>query len=88
MTDNESKGVDLFNKCSELMMNIYKCEVPTIRAVNEVATAAGLQLVSSCDLVVGHKDSKYSTPGVNIGLFCSTPSVALSRVDRTTAFGR
>ena len=69
----------LFDTCSSLMKMIVSCSKPVIAEVNGVATAAGCQLVASCDLAIASKDSKFATPGVNIGLFCSTPMVALSR---------
>ena len=73
----------LFNKCSELMMNIINHNKPIIAKVHGAAFAAGCQLVASCDLAYSTKDAIFATPGVNIGLFCSTPMVALSRkVDR------
>jgi enoyl-CoA hydratase/carnithine racemase len=65
--------------CSEMMLSIVHCPKPVIAAVNGVATAAGCQLVATCDLAVASVDACFATPGVNIGLFCSTPMVALSR---------
>lgn len=65
--------------CSVLMQAIVKCPKPVIAAVNGIATAAGCQLVASCDLAVAGETARFATPGVNIGLFCSTPMVALSR---------
>jgi enoyl-CoA hydratase/carnithine racemase len=65
--------------CSEMMLSIVRCPKPVIAAVNGIATAAGCQLVASCDLAVASADARFATPGVNIGLFCSTPMVALSR---------
>src|SRR4026208_476868 len=65
--------------CSEMMLSIVRCPKPVIAAVNGIATAAGCQLVASCDLAVASIDAPFATPGVNIGLFCSTPMVALSR---------
>ena len=70
---------DLFNSCSDLMKLIVECPKPIIAEVNGVATAAGCQLVASCDLAISSENSRFATPGVNIGLFCSTPMVALSR---------
>ena len=70
---------DLFNLCSSLMQIITTCSKPVIAEINGVATAAGCQLVASCDLAIASDLSKFATPGVNIGLFCSTPMVALSR---------
>ncbi len=65
--------------CSTLMQAIVNCPKPVIARVHGIATAAGCQLVASCDLAVAAEEAKFATPGVNIGLFCSTPMVALSR---------
>lgn len=65
--------------CSTLMQAIVACRVPVIAAVEGIATAAGCQLVATCDLAVAADTAAFATPGVNIGLFCSTPMVALSR---------
>lgn len=65
--------------CSDLMQAIVACPKPVIAQITGVATAAGCQLVASCDLAVAANTAKFSTPGVHIGLFCSTPMVALSR---------
>jgi enoyl-CoA hydratase/carnithine racemase len=65
--------------CSTMMQQIVRLPQPVIAAVQGVATAAGCQLVASCDLAVASQAAKFATPGVNIGLFCSTPMVALSR---------
>src|SRR5512134_339254 len=65
--------------CAEMMLAIVRSPKPVIAAVNGIATAAGCQLVASCDLAVAADDARFATPGVNIGLFCSTPMVALSR---------
>lgn len=67
------------DRCAQLMQSIIKCPKPVIAAVEATATAAGCQLVASCDLAVAADTAKFCTPGVNIGLFCSTPMVALSR---------
>lgn len=67
------------NLCSNLMLSIVRLQKPVIAAVEGVATAAGCQLVASCDLAIAGENASFSTPGVNIGLFCSTPMVALSR---------
>jgi enoyl-CoA hydratase/carnithine racemase len=69
----------LFAQCSRLMLSILRLPKPVIARVHGVATAAGCQLVASCDLAVAAEDARFATPGVNIGLFCSTPMVALSR---------
>ena len=66
-------------QCSKLMLSVVHCSKPVIAKVHGVAAAAGCQLVASCDLAVATDDAKFLTPGVNIGLFCSTPMVALSR---------
>ncbi|MFT4784605.1 MAG: enoyl-CoA hydratase/carnithine racemase [Paracoccaceae bacterium] len=65
--------------CSEVMQAIVNCPKPVIAEVTGVATAAGCQLVASCDLAIAAQTAQFSTPGVHIGLFCSTPMVALSR---------
>jgi enoyl-CoA hydratase/carnithine racemase len=69
----------IMSACSEMMLAIVRSPKPVIAAVNGIATAAGCQLVASCDLAVASEDARFATPGVNIGLFCSTPMVALSR---------
>jgi len=69
----------IMSACSEMMQTIVRCPKPVIAAVHGVATAAGCQLVASCDLAVAGEDATFATPGVDIGLFCSTPMVALSR---------
>jgi enoyl-CoA hydratase/carnithine racemase len=68
-----------FALCSELMLAIVRLPKPVIAEVHGIATAAGCQLVATCDLAVAAEDARFATPGVNIGLFCSTPMVALSR---------
>lgn len=75
----ESYFRDLFESCSILMQSIVNCPKPVIAEVDGIATAAGCQLVASCDLAVASDSSSFATPGVNLGLFCSTPMVALSR---------
>ncbi len=81
--DNEDGGEvyfkNLFDSCSALMQLIVNAPQPVIAEVDGVATAAGCQLVASCDLAIASHESKFATPGVNLGLFCSTPMVALSR---------
>jgi enoyl-CoA hydratase/carnithine racemase len=69
----------LFNVCCELMETIQSIPQPVIAQVHGVATAAGCQLAAACDLAVASEDARFATPGVRIGLFCSTPMVALSR---------
>jgi len=68
-----------FQTCSSLMLSVTRSPKPVIAKVHGVATAAGCQLVATCDLAVAAQDARFATPGVNIGLFCSTPMVALSR---------
>ena len=70
---------EIMGACSAMMQSILRCPKPVIAAVNGIATAAGCQLVASCDLAVASSGARFATPGVNIGLFCSTPMVALSR---------
>jgi len=69
----------IFAQCSALMQSVVRHPKPVIARVQGIATAAGCQLVASCDLAVASVAAKFATPGVNIGLFCSTPMVALSR---------
>jgi len=69
----------VFAQCARLMTRIVRLPKPVIARVHGVATAAGCQLVASCDLAVAAENARFATPGVNIGLFCSTPMVALSR---------
>ena len=70
---------NILDQCSSVMQKIVTCTKPVIAEIEGVATAAGCQLVASCDLAVASKDTQFCTPGVHIGLFCSTPMVALSR---------
>jgi enoyl-CoA hydratase/carnithine racemase len=70
---------ELMDRCSLMMQSIVRSPKPFIAAIEGVATAAGCQLVATCDLAVSGVDARFATPGVNIGLFCSTPMVALSR---------
>ena len=76
---NKNKYNKLFNLCSKLMIEIIEGRKPVIAKVHGAAYAAGCQLVASCDLALSSDDAKFATPGVNIGLFCSTPMVAVSR---------
>lgn len=77
----------LFQRCGRLMMAIQQAPVPVIAQVEGVATAAGCQLVAMCDLAVAARSARFAVSGVRLGLFCSTPSVALSRnVSRKQAF--
>lgn len=81
LTDEQGPAyhAEVFQTCSEVMMQIQSHPVPVIAMVNGLATAAGCQLVASCDIAVASDKSSFATPGVNIGLFCSTPGVALGR---------
>jgi enoyl-CoA hydratase/carnithine racemase len=69
----------LFAQCSEMMLTIQRLPVPVIARVQGIATAAGCQLVAMCDLAVASSTARFAVSGVNVGLFCSTPGVALSR---------
>ena len=69
----------ILGQCAKMMQSIIGCPKPVIAAVDGIATAAGCQLVASCDLAIASDRARFSTPGVHIGLFCSTPMVALSR---------
>ena len=75
----KAKYQKLFNLCSKLMLQIVEGKKPVIAKVHGAAFAAGCQLVASCDLAYSTNDAIFATPGVNIGLFCSTPMVAVSR---------
>ena len=78
---------DLFDRCAEVMTGVQKLPQPVIAQVHGIATAAGCQLVASCDLAVAAEGTRFGVNGVNIGLFCSTPMVALSRnIPRKQAF--
>ena len=70
---------DLFGRCGRLMQSIVQCPVPVIARVHGTATAAGCQLVASCDLAVAAESARFAVSGINVGLFCSTPAVALTR---------
>ncbi|MAJ22224.1 MAG: enoyl-CoA hydratase [Candidatus Pelagibacter sp. TMED64] len=76
---NKKKYQELFNLCSKLMLSIVNNKKPVIAKVHGAAFAAGCQLVATCDLAFSTQDAIFATPGVNIGLFCSTPMVAVSR---------
>ena len=76
---HRAKYQKLFNLCSKLMLQIVEGKKPVIAKVHGAAFAAGCQLVASCDLAYSTNDAIFATPGVNIGLFCSTPMVAISR---------
>ena len=77
--NKKSKYLKLFNLCSKLMLQIVEGRKPVIAKIHGVAYAAGCQLVASCDLAYSTNTATFATPGVNIGLFCSTPMVAISR---------
>lgn len=70
---------DLFKRCAGVMQSIQSLPVPVIARVQGIATAAGCQLVASCDLAIASSEAKFAVSGINVGLFCSTPAVALSR---------
>ena len=77
----------LFEQCAQMMLSIQRLPVPVLARVQGIATAAGCQLVAMCDLAVAASSAKFAVSGVNLGLFCSTPSVALSRnLGRKAAF--
>ena len=77
----------LFARCAKMMMTIQRMPQPVIARVHGIATAAGCQLVGMCDLALASEDAKFAVSGVNLGLFCATPSVALSRnLSRKAAF--
>jgi len=77
----------LFRQCSDMMLALQQLPVPVIAKVQGMATAAGCQLVAMCDMAAASRDARFAVSGVNFGLFCSTPSVALSRnVGRKAAF--
>ena len=79
---------ELFGTCVELMTRLHTIPQPVIAKVHGVATAAGCQLVAACDLAIASDDARFATPGVNIGLFCSTPMVPVERNDRAQARAR
>ncbi|XP_067626842.1 enoyl-CoA hydratase domain-containing protein 3, mitochondrial [Eurosta solidaginis] len=73
-------GREIFSKLVEIIMNIYKSPVPIIAKINGMATAAGLQLAASCDMVVASDKASFAASGINLGIFCTTPGIAISRV--------
>ena len=77
--NNKEFFTELFNECSDLMLKIMKSPQPVIAQIPGVAAAAGCQLVATCDLAIASNEAVFITPGVNIGLFCSTPMFAVSR---------
>jgi enoyl-CoA hydratase/carnithine racemase len=78
-TDDYGFHYDLIARCSAMMLSIRRLPQPVIAKVQAIATAAGCQLVAACDLAVASSEATFATPGVNIGLFCGTPSVPLGR---------
>ncbi len=86
-TPREAYYRDLFARCSAMMLALHALPVPVIARVHGIATAAGCQLVALCDLAVASSEARFATSGIDIGLFCATPSVTLSRnVGRKAAF--
>jgi enoyl-CoA hydratase/carnithine racemase len=79
VSGEEAEYASLFALCTEVMEAVRKLPQPVIAQVHGVATAAGCQLAATCDLVVAAEDATFATPGVKIGLFCTTPAVALVR---------
>ena len=79
MGRDEAAYQELFDVCTRLMMRIHELPQPVIARVHGIATAAGCQLVATCDLAIAAEEARFATPGVRIGLFCSTPMVPLSR---------
>ena len=77
--DREEAHTRTLKECAKLMTGIVELPKPVIARVHGIATAAGCQLVATCDLAIAASDARFATPGVNLGLFCSTPMVALSR---------
>ena len=86
-TPSQAFYEDLFGQCSRMMLSLQALPVPVIGQVQGIATAAGCQLVAMCDLAVAANTARFAVSGVNLGLFCATPSVALSRnLSRKAAF--
>ena len=86
-TPSQAFYEDLFAQCSRMMLSLQRLPVPVIAQVQGIATAAGCQLVAMCDLAVAANNARFAVSGVNLGLFCATPSVALSRnLSRKAAF--
>jgi len=81
MRSSEDKAFhqELFGKCGKMMLTINQMPQPVIAQVNGIATAAGCQLVANCDLAIATEESRFAVSGINVGLFCSTPAVPLSR---------
>ena len=80
IANDQASVTKLFRLCSDMMLKIAKLPLPVIAEVNGMATAAGCQLVAQCDLAVAADHARFAVSGVNLGLFCSTPAVPLSRV--------
>ncbi len=78
-SDERAFHQDLFDRCGKMMLSINAMPQPVIAEVRGIATAAGCQLVANCDLAIATIDSRFAVSGINLGLFCSTPAVALSR---------
>ena len=78
-SDDRAFHQALFDQCGRLMMSIHQLPQPVIAQVNGIATAAGCQLVANCDLAVAADEARFAVSGINVGLFCSTPAVPLSR---------
>lgn len=78
-SDDRGWQTDLFAACSRMMVKLTQLPQPVIARVHGIATAAGCQLVSMCDLAVASEDARFALPGVNIGVFCSTPAVGVAR---------
>ncbi|WP_225781017.1 enoyl-CoA hydratase [Xenophilus sp. Marseille-Q4582] len=86
-TPSQAYYAELFARCSAMMRALHQLPVPVIARVHGIATAAGCQLVALCDLAVAARDARFATSGIDVGLFCATPSVTLSRnVSRKAAF--
>lgn len=86
-THEEGYYQQLFARCGAMMQTITRVQQPVIASVQGIATAAGCQLVATCDLAVAAEDTQFAVSGINLGLFCSTPSVALARnISRKRAF--
>ena len=84
---NEAFVSGLFNRCSNLMLMMARLPQPVVACVQGIATAAGCQLVAACDMAVASTDARFATSGINFGLFCATPGVAVSRnISRKRAF--
>jgi len=78
-SDDKAFHQDLFDRCSKMMLTINTMPQPVIAQIDGIATAAGCQLVANCDLAVATMESRFAVSGINLGLFCSTPAVPLSR---------